>query len=237
MTSYLEDLQAEIARWGPRAVARAGDLDRKTVRRFLADPMNTRISTLSRLSRAVGMPVGPIHLVDVDTEQCITCTDPGDAHYPLLPEADVDSYDLRVAEIMEEHGWLIQGVAPRVDAAREDGDVFSYTVGLMKWHHPEFIIFGLPPVAAAAILNALGREVRNGRVYETGRHDEILVGYPAELVEVTDSTEHLTMANRVFADRRPVPALQIVWPDRHGRFPWEDDYSVSPSAQPVLGPR
>jgi DNA-binding phage protein len=85
--NYLDDLRAEVERRGIKAVAAAAQMNAKQVRLFLSHPMNIRISTLSRLSRACDMPIDQFHLVDIATGECITCGKPEAEHYPLLPEA------------------------------------------------------------------------------------------------------------------------------------------------------
>lgn len=85
MSSFLEDLHAEVSRVGVETVSQNADLPPATVERFLRDPMDIRISTLSRLCRAVNMAHGKFHLIDQETDRCITCTDPGEVHYPLFP--------------------------------------------------------------------------------------------------------------------------------------------------------
>lgn len=85
--SFLEDLHAEVQHRGAEVVARDGDLSVKLVKRFLADPMDIRISTFSHLCRAVNMPHGEFHLVDMKTRQCVTCDGTDEQHYPLFPKA------------------------------------------------------------------------------------------------------------------------------------------------------
>lgn len=151
----------------------------------------------------------------------------------------LDAYDEQVLELIAQHGVYLQAVFPTVDDP--PGPTFVYTVGLsgLADPHPEFIEFGLPPEAAQSYLNhlAIDEVIKQKRRYQPGRLEGFFNGgqYDAWLLEVTDTTEHLTMANRLFASGAPVRALQLVWSDRNNRSPWEEGYEMDPSLQPLLG--
>ena len=68
---------------------------------------------------------------------------------------------------------------------------------------------------------------------------ELLEGYLCEFLRVPASTyrEFFGYA-RWFYKGDSFEALQCVWPDRHGRFPWDGDVTEGVRArQPLLGPR
>jgi hypothetical protein len=149
-----------------------------------------------------------------------------------------DQYDAKIEDMIRDHGWAIQGVGGDTEQVQ-----FSYTIGLHRRDLPEFIAFGLPMQAAQVILNQLAQQQVDADGFNviqhgTTRHD-VLVNYPAKFVRVLDSTEHLTMANRLarqHAFRTPVDALQLCWPDKDGRFQWEPGFSISYPV-PLLGPQ
>lgn len=146
-----------------------------------------------------------------------------------------DRYMDKIRGIIDDHGWAVQGVFAREDHP-EEGPGFAYTVGFTEMDHPEFIIFSLPMDTAQALLNALGERVRVGEKFQGGdRLDWLVPHYVVQLLDVVDSEEHLTVANRMYEEKRPVPALQIVWPDKGGRMPWEAEYSLDITLQPLLG--
>jgi hypothetical protein len=132
----------------------------------------------------------------------------------------LSEYLARAAEIIEQEGWLIQGVFP----VEEDGDFFSYTVGLTTKGLPELIVFGWPPEVAGVVLNDIARAAVAGTIKLA--HGEVLTdfldhGYKLTLCAVKDTREHLTVANRFYGIDGPVRAVQLVWPDAEHRFPWE----------------
>ena len=147
---------------------------------------------------------------------------------------DSNPYLGEVRQIIAEHGVMIQGVAEG-----EDGESpFAYTVGLAAIDQPELIVFGLDAVTSHGILNSMAMTTIKENVrWLPGPSDQVFGGgVAALLIEVTDSREHLTVANAIFArpGQDPLPALQAVYPDRQGRWPWEDGSTVADD--PVLGP-
>ena len=137
------------------------------------------------------------------------------------------------------YGWAVQGVAP---GEEDDGPQFQYTVGLAAHDRPELIVFGLRHDIGQTILNDLAQRVRDGEQFTAGQTlpDVFAHDYPCLLIEVIDTSEHLTVANRLyrrtdpFGARIPVGALQLVFQDSAHRWPWEPDSAVAD--MPLLGP-
>ena len=109
-----------------------------------------------------------------------------------------------------------------------------YTVGLTGHGLPELIVFGLPPDLARPALRALADDLVAGRVTIAAgqRADDVLAGHPAQFVAVTEPDRHLPAAAQVYAGA-PLRALQVVWPDRYQRWPWQTGTHVAD--MPVLG--
>lgn len=151
-----------------------------------------------------------------------------------MPTPSDDALDavLRdIEQLIAEHGWSVQGVgADEITGAA----TFSYTAGLTAFEHPELIIFGINPLVSQGILNNLGVAIRDGARFESGDIIRGALGgdLPLALVEAADVSD-LTVTRRLYGD---VSVLQVVWCDPKGRFPWERRYSMSPAAQPSLGP-
>ncbi|MQA11483.1 MAG: DUF4262 domain-containing protein [Pseudonocardiaceae bacterium] len=144
-----------------------------------------------------------------------------------------DQYNAWERDVIRTYGWAIQYVL-----GDEDGPPFAYTVGLSGFDHPELIAFGLGQQNSAALLNDLGERVRAG---ETLRHGQLVSfagwAHHAVLVTVPDSSEHLLGANAAYRSTGgpAIPALQAVYNDVGGRFPWHDGYTIPSEIQPVLG--
>lgn len=112
-----------------------------------------------------------------------------------------------------------------------------YTIGLTDHDHPELILFGLPPdISRPALRSVAGDVIAGRRTCVAGRYaDDVLEGHRVLFVAVTEPDRHLPIAARFYAGTgAAVAALQLVWPDRHQRWPWQTGTRVDD--MPVLGP-
>jgi hypothetical protein len=113
-----------------------------------------------------------------------------------------------------------------------------YTIGLTDHRHPELILFGLPPDISRSVLHAVAEKVIEGRrTCVAGQYaDDVLERHPVTFVAVTEPDRHLPVATQFYAGMSTaVEALQIVWPDRYHRWPWQAGTHVND--MPVLGQR
>ncbi|MEQ0608926.1 DUF4262 domain-containing protein, partial [Mycobacterium tuberculosis] len=69
----------------------------------------------------------------------------------------------------------------------------------------------------------------------TNMQTTLPAGPLVETVQVTHPDAHLYCAIAIFGDK--VTALQLVWADRRGRWPWAADFDEGRGTQPVLGMR
>lgn len=122
----------------------------------------------------------------------------------------------------------------------DEGPGFAYSLGLFETHgHPEVILVGLKTETMYGLVNHIGRRVKDGDRFEPGMPCEGVVDrFPVWFLPVARENyrEYLGYAGWYY--RGPdFPALQCVWPDKTGRFPW--DAGVHPgmaTRQPLLGP-
>jgi len=148
--------------------------------------------------------------------------DPRERAFEERCVADVERYGLHVLEV----------------GAEEDSPAFAYTVGLHRtFAHPELIILGLGLDTMHQLLNDVAAALRAGRRFAAGDvTDEFLEGYDVTFRTVPERhyRPYLGWANW-FNGGRAYPALQMVYPDRARRWPWEpgvaDDFRRN---QPVL---
>lgn len=150
-------------------------------------------------------------------EECIIC-----AHGP-------DAYKKRVLDNIERTGLSITGVFPEPDSPG-----FTYSIGMHRHEMPDLIIFSVPPELGQHIMNALYAKAKEGTItLQDGEvvDDKDITSMPLvlratdpELVEeyatgsYSLSSEETGHANSV---------LQIVWPDTHGRYPWDATFDRS----------
>ncbi|MGH3491186.1 MAG: DUF4262 domain-containing protein [Actinopolymorphaceae bacterium] len=122
---------------------------------------------------------------------------------------------------------------------RDPEPPFAYTIGLTRFQgHPEIITFALCVDHLGDTLNVLGEAVRVGiDVRSPAFLDELFQPGTARMITVEDSSRYLRGANRFYraAGQPPVPALQLVWADGEGLFPWNFGFAEGGWPQPLLG--
>ena len=136
--------------------------------------------------------------------------------------ADVERYGLHVLKV----------------GAEDDSPAFAYTVGLYRtFAHPEVIILGLDLDPMHQILNEVAAELRRGARFAPGDvSDAFLEGYDVTFRAVPERQyrAYLGWANWFNGGVR-YPALQLIYPDRERRWPWEEGVSAGfRQNQPVL---
>ena len=152
------------------------------------------------------------------------------------PAASLDEPERRFVADVREHGWFRTAVF-----ADAEGPNFSYTTGFwVGADHPELIMFGLKGETAHEVFWNLFRDARSAK--------SLVVGKPTADVFGNQSAYVFPVAKRFYAEYLgwsrwfyggdDFACLQIVWPDREGVFPWEDDFDPSfAGSQPDLTER
>jgi hypothetical protein len=128
---------------------------------------------------------------------------------------------------IERHGWIVQWIANAEPP-------FAYSVGMTPHGLPEVIMFGLRAETLQFFIN----EVCGRMLYEQVRyrHGDVITelsegGQPLKVLDV-DDTSALGAAHRFY---QTVRALQLVYADQEGRFPWDEGYAFPLEEQPLLG--
>ncbi|MFD5570864.1 DUF4262 domain-containing protein [Streptomyces cadmiisoli] len=145
---------------------------------------------------------------------CLLCSPPADG--PAWEERDG-----RTAANVSEHGWHVMGVGAGGEAPAD----WAYSIGM--WHtlrSPEVCVFGLRIETMTTVVNVAGREIRNGHALEADQvRDDVLNGFPVTVRPVhTSWYRDFFGAGIDFYQAPPFPVMQLFWPDREGRFPWDD---------------
>jgi hypothetical protein len=144
-----------------------------------------------------------------------------------------DARDSGIAKNIQQFGWQVMGVG-----GDRPGD-WSYSIGL--WHtlrSPEVSVFGIPAQTGMRIVNTLADGIKAGRPLEPDqrREDVLGGGYSVAIRPVHPSWYYGFFGAGIdFYQRPPLPVTQLFWPDKQGRFPWEDDVEETcRAAQPLL---
>ena len=146
----------------------------------------------------------------------------------------MDAKDKDIADRVAAHGWTAVGV--------DDHDPpFVYTVGLMySARHPELIIVGLAD-QGYPLLMALISLIGAGQSFATpGKLEDALDGVPLA-VRAVHPTQHEKYLGHAMAHCRhqgdigKLSAVQILWPDDNGKFPFDPECDpAAVEAQPLL---
>jgi hypothetical protein len=138
-----------------------------------------------------------------------------------------------IARDIATYGWTVMRVS-----ADAPGPDFAYSIGMVQTlSHPEILVIGFPLDTAHRLINDVGEAIRHGsRFVAGGVSDAFLEGYSVTFRRVPDYqyAAYLGWGSR-FYRHEPFAVLQMIYPDREGRWPWQD--GVSPefcALQPVL---
>ncbi len=144
----------------------------------------------------------------------------------------MDYVKQHVEPLIRRHGWMIQGVGGR------DGELsYAYTIGLNKLSHPDILVFGLPPDIGHSILNELAGRVVQGGILPLQYPIHDVANHPLRLLPIARAyrTGQYAFFNvaRWYYRAVIVDAVQLVWPDAAGRFPWDEGFDRR-CATPIL---
>ena len=112
---------------------------------------------------------------------------------------------------------------------------YSYTLGLTDRELPELVVTGLPHKRAADVLTRVAWGVLGGETLAPGKRIRMIDRLLAEVVEVAEPGAHLDAADGLYGEK--LAALQFVYTDEDGHWPWDRRFRGGQGGQPVLGAR
>lgn len=127
---------------------------------------------------------------------------------------------LQVSRQLQTRGWAL--------LCSETGQHrYQFTVGLeSSYEHPELEVIGLPPDLGGDLLAGLVERVKSGQRLRSGDFfSDLLRGYDLFVVN-----------NPIDPGGPPITGgrLRLIWPDAHGRFPWQPDCDPSCTVQALI---
>lgn len=132
--------------------------------------------------------------------------------------------------LLDQHNWVVIGV--HEERYRPP---YSYTLGLTDRELPELVVTGLPHKRAADMLTRAAWDVLAGETLAPGNRIRTIGGLLAEVVKVAEPGAHLDAAAGLYGQQ--LAALQLVYTDRRGYWPWDRRFRGGRGGQPVLGAR
>lgn len=160
--------------------------------------------------------------------------DPPPEGFDATVQARIDQMQAEIRDKIAADGWFAIHVF-----ADGDKSPYSFTYSIGLWPaHPELIVVNLPArLATALIYEAQHRFASHGDRFEDGKvYAELIRDHDAAVEAVPEAAvaEHLRWAIDYHKGPATVTAVQIVWPDPEGHFPWEPGYDGDALPQPVF---
>lgn len=158
--------------------------------------------------------------------------------------AAIDPANQDILDNIAVHGWHCALVASRVEDAVQT--TFAYSVGLeTTFGWPELICFGLRLELLPVILSGAVEEIRDNDLKPKAGLllREVMRDYPCRLdpFPLAAHRDHLGraiwLAEHQGRDPYKIRCLQLVWPDRQGRFPDDEACNAEVRAlqRPIIG--
>lgn len=148
-----------------------------------------------------------------------------------MTQPQLDAYLIKLTDLIEKHGWAVQGVFPTQDDP--DHMAFSYTVGLTEKDKPELYLDTLGPNQGTAILNACAQAVADGIVPLHGDTLDVEFSVPFRWHGPISSREaEMNMCHRLYVE---IEAWQVLWPDTEGKYPGDEGYDAEHFPQRLMG--
>ena len=147
--------------------------------------------------------------------------------------AGLSNSDRKLLDDVEKYGWHVVKVM-----GDETGQGFDYSIGLFKtFGHPEVIVVGLNLDLIHSIINGIGADLREGKIYQSGGfYSDLIEGYDCYFTTVDVKYYHDYVGYaRWFYEGNDFKLLQCVYPTKKNIYPWQDDWPEEISnLQPVL---
>lgn len=147
----------------------------------------------------------------------------------------------KLVDDVAKYGWHIVMVSSKV--GEPELPPFAFTIGLeATFDWPELLVYGLGTDILAAVLNSAVGELKERQTRPVAGLvlRDVLEGFECRLAPMAERhhREHLGFAYWFARHRGAKPelrCLQLLWPDRNGRFPDEPECGVGvKELQPLL---
>ncbi len=119
------------------------------------------------------------------------------------------------------------------------GPPFAYTIGLWEtYKHPELIMFALKTEVLGVILNGIREEIAHGKTYLANeKYLGLIEGFEVLMLPVQKENyqDYLGYAGWYYGYTWDFPVLQVLFPDKSNRWPWDEQFDPAwKYIQPLL---
>lgn len=129
-----------------------------------------------------------------------------------------------VSAAISQRGWHLVSVGES-----SHRPPFAYTIGLHRtYKHPEVLILGLPAELSKSLLEMIAVKVSSGTEYSArGSYSDVLQGYACRFRPIASEAFRAFLGSASdYYRTTDFPALQCIWPDSNGKFPWDTSYNA-----------
>jgi Domain of unknown function (DUF4262) len=139
-------------------------------------------------------------------------------------QGELKADEIRLLDDVEKYGCHIIHVR-----AENESLGWSYTIGLYDvLQQPELIVVGLKEATAHSLLNDAARRLEGSVSLAEQRQTDLLANVECEFRPVKRRWLRQIMGYAIwFYGGDSFPALQCVYPDLNGCFPWEENFDLS----------
>ncbi len=135
-----------------------------------------------------------------------------------------DRSDHKVITDIQNVGWHIIHILEEDEQPK-----YSFSIGFYyQFGQPEILIIGLEFNLSHLLINDIGRHLQQGECLKEGLHySEYIENYDICFKTVARKyySEYFGYACWFYQNIDNFPIMQCIFPDRHGRFPWETGYT------------
>ena len=150
------------------------------------------------------------------------------------PREALSPLERELVDNVERYGFhsiaVRQTEQDRIDRPQwRDVRPWTYTIGVnASLGHPDFVVFSLETEFTEPLFWDLVRGIEDGRTFTPGLiYDDVLPSFPGQRCAFDRVAREwfpsLFGFARWFYCRDDFEVLQYLWPDRNGRFAWEED--------------
>jgi len=131
----------------------------------------------------------------------------------------VDDINRQISENIKQHGWHAMGVG-----GAETLSQYNYSIGLSgQGSRYEYLVLGLPVDVGHNVLHAVADVIKTeGEPALQTRLENIVDGFDVMLEPIPSSVAQ-SICGPAFKHCIDPVFVQIIWPDKYGRFPNDTD--------------
>ena len=140
-----------------------------------------------------------------------------------LTDKKLNEFEVNLLTNIMEDGWQLNAIGEEDPLPN-----WAYSIGIYaKYGQPELILFGLDVETMYHIVEQYIELVKNGLVVKDKLSLEGLVeNYSCVIRKVqTKWRDKLMLSANWYYHDQDYPAMQCFWPDRRGKFPWDERFS------------